>query len=89
MSDQHQVVAVEVELSTKLLVVSGVPQGGVLGLLLLIMHINNIVTVISSGSEINMFADDIALYRIITSPNDYVMYRKMSVPSHLFSTKNI
>ena len=34
---------------------------------------NSIVDVISSGSKINMFADDIALYRTITSPNDYVI----------------
>ena len=47
-----------------------------LGPLLFIMYINNIVTTISPGSEINMFADDITLYRIITSPNDYAMLQE-------------
>ena len=40
------------------------------------MYINNIVTTILPGSEINMFADDIALYRIITSPNDYALLQE-------------
>ena len=52
LSDRHQVVAVEGELSSKLPVVSGVPQGSILGPLLFIMYINNVVTTISSGSEI-------------------------------------
>ena len=91
LSDRHQVVAVEGELSNKLPVVSGVPQGSILGPLLFIMYINNVVTTISSGSEINMFADDIALYRIITSTNDYAVlsYRKISVPLLLSLTINI
>ena len=64
LSDRHQVVAVEGELSSKLPVVSGIPQGSILSPLLFIMYINNVVTTILSGSEVNMFADDIALYRI-------------------------
>ena len=63
-------------MSSKLPVVSGVPQGSILGPLLFIMYINNIVTTISPGSEINMFADDITLYCIITSPNDYAMLQE-------------
>ena len=62
LSDRFQVVAVEGEMSSKLPVVSGVPQGSILGPLLFIMYINNIVTTISPGSEINMLADDIAYY---------------------------
>ena len=38
------------------------------------MYINNIVTNISASSEINIF--DIALYRIITSPDDYAMLQE-------------
>ena len=40
------------------------------------MYINNVVTTISPGSEINMFANDIALYRIITTPNDYTILQE-------------
>jgi hypothetical protein len=52
-------------------VVSGVPQGSVLGPLLFITYINDVTSLVSSGSELNLFADDIALYRIIKCPADY------------------
>ena len=76
LSDRHQVVAVEGELSGKLSVVSGVLQGSILGPLLFIMYINTVRVTISSGSEINMFVDDIALYHIITSPIDYAVLQE-------------
>ena len=91
LSDRQQVVAVEGELSTKLPVVSGMPQGSILSPLLFIIYINNIVTIITPGSEINMFADDIALLPCyhITGQMTILYYRKMSVPSHLFLTTSI
>ena len=67
-----QYVAIDGCESQSLPVVSGVPQGSVLGPLLFICYINDVTAVISSGSEINLFADDIVLYRIITSPSDFV-----------------
>ena len=51
---------------------SGVPQGSVLRPLLFITYINNVTLVVSTESELNLFADDIALYRIIKSAADYV-----------------
>ena len=35
------------------------------------LYINDVPTVISAESEVNMFADDVALYRIIKSSTDY------------------
>ena len=58
--------------STSLPVLSGVPQGSVLGPLLFIIYINDVVNQILPDSNINLFADDIALYRTINSPDDYV-----------------
>ena len=51
--------------SSILPVLSGVPRGSVP------IH-NDVATVISSGSDANVFADDIALYRVIKAPSDYV-----------------
>ena len=66
-----QFVTVEGSSSPTLQVLSGVPQGSVLGPLLFIIYLNDVVHRISSSSKMNLFADDIALYRIIRSSNDY------------------
>ena len=49
-------------------VVSGVPQGTVLGPLLFSLHINDIMSDI--GSEIRLFADDCVCYREIKDIED-------------------
>ena len=72
LSNRSQVVAVDGESSDELSVLSGVPQGSVLGPLLFLVYINDVTSQISAGSNIVLFADDIALYRVITSPVDYM-----------------
>ena len=71
LSNRSQYVSIDGVDSHILPVISGVPQGSVLGPLLFILYINDVATVISAESEVNMFADDIALYRIIKSSTDY------------------
>ena len=51
-------------------VVSGVPQLGI-SVGPTSFHINDVATCTSSGSNVNMFADDIALYHIIKTFTDY------------------
>ena len=52
-------------------VLSGVPQGSVLGPLLFLIFIDDVVTQVSPGSQLSLFADDMALYRSIRSSIDY------------------
>ena len=68
---RSQFVSIDDVSSHTLPVTSGVPQGSVLGPLLFILYINEVVSTISAGSDINMFADDIALYRIIRTASDF------------------
>ena len=72
LTDREQFVVVDGASSDPLQVLSGVPQGSVLGPLLFVIYINDVVQQISNGSRISLFADDIAQYRIIHTPNDYV-----------------
>jgi len=65
LSDRSQCVVVNGASSSSLPVISGVPQGTVLGPLLFLLYINDISDGVSS--EIHLFADDCIVYSI--SPN--------------------
>ena len=70
--NRKQFVVVGGKQSPALPVLSGVPQGLVLGPLLFLIYVNDVTSRISPLSKVTLFADDIALYRTIRSLLDYL-----------------
>ena len=68
LTNRRQRVVVEGEISSYKNVLSGIPQGSVLGPLLFILFVNDLPQLVNS--ELFMFADDIKLFREITSLTD-------------------
>ena len=63
--------------SKPLSVISGVPQGSVLGPLLFLIYINGIAELpLSPESKLVMYADDILLYRPIRQASDYPLLQQ-------------
>ena len=61
------------ETSDPVKVISEVPQGSVLGPLLFLIYIDDITSLqLSEGTKISLYADDMLLYKPISSDNDYV-----------------
>ena len=58
-------------ISDELHVISGVPQGSVLGPLLFLIYIDGVESVTLSDGTIVLYADDMVLYRPIYSYEDY------------------
>ena len=76
LSDRKQSVLVDGEASAPAAVLSGVPQGTVLGPLLFLVYINDISDGLSPGTIIRLFADDSLIYRIIESIKDAEILQK-------------
>ena len=76
LSNRKQSVLVDGEISSPAAVLSGVPQGTVLGPLLFLVYINDICKGISPGTIIRLFADDSLIYRLINSPEDARILQK-------------
>ena len=71
LTNRFMQVVVGGESSSKVTVDSGVPQGTVLGPLLVLCHINDLP--LSLSSQVRLFADDCLLYRKITSQKDHTI----------------
>ena len=69
LTQHHMRVVLEGEASDEVPVLSGVPQGTVLGPLLFLCHINDLPDRVLS--QVRLFADDCLIYREIKTPQDH------------------
>lgn len=76
LQDRSQRVLVDGALSDPCPVLSGVPQGTVLGPLFFLIYINDIHLGLSPGTKISLFADDSLLYRTIADDSDTLLLQK-------------
>ena len=68
-------------------VLSGVPQGTVLGPLLFLVYINDMPNVISEGTFVRLFADDCLVYRRIHSLQDQLTLQEDLNNLHCWATR--
>ena len=72
LSDRQQNVLVNGEHSQPTRVLSGVPQGSVLGPLLFLLYINDITKLcLSPNTRLTLYADDMLLYKPVSSDTSY------------------
>ena len=64
LTGRSQFVKIAAACSSAVCVISGVPQGSVLGPVLFIVYINDICEVVPSGVTVKLFADDAKLYSV-------------------------
>ena len=76
LSGRKQCVVVDGSRSNEEDVLSGVPQGTVLGPLLFLLHINDLPSVVHPDSCSPLFADDCLLYRVINSVQDQLQLQQ-------------
>ena len=74
LENRKQSVVVNGKQSSLIDVVSGVPQGTVLGPLLFLLHINDLPSVVSS--KVRVFANDCFIYRNIKNKEDQIALQK-------------
>ena len=77
LTERKQRVVLNGETSEAACVLSGVPQGSVLGPLLFLIYVDGVMNLpISGGSKLVLYADDILLYRPISSQEDYALLQR-------------
>ena len=76
LTNRSQKVLIKGATSSSLPVLSGVPQGSILGPLLFLWHINDLPDVLSSSTMAYLFADDTKLARTIHTESDMTNFQQ-------------
>ena len=76
LSGRTQRVVVDGSMSDSADVISGVPQGTVLGPLLFLLFIYDLPQVVDPGTQVRLFADDCLIYRTIKNIQDQIQLQK-------------
>ena len=76
LSNRCQAVVLDGAQSVTLPVVSGVPQGSVLGPFLFLIYIDKVSSSVTNGSKLAMYADDIVLYRSVSTWVDFSLIQQ-------------
>ena len=62
--------------SEPITIISGVPQGSVLGPLLFLVYVNSLCDLtLSNSSQLVLYADNLVLYKATQSEEDYLDYQ--------------
>ena len=89
LTSRTQQVVVEGETSSMENVLSGVPQGSVLGPLLFLIYVDGIGSIqLTTGSLRAMFADDLLLYKSIADQSDFLAVQEDIAEVEKWSTAN-
>ena len=73
LKDRKQSVVLDNSISSALPVISGVPQGSIIGPSLFVLFLNDIPAGLTEGTSISMYADDTKIWRIIEHENDHLI----------------
>ncbi|MCP4458353.1 MAG: reverse transcriptase family protein, partial [Cytophagales bacterium] len=73
LQNRMQRVVIDQHMSSVAQVISGVPQGSILGPLLFVLFIDDMHSVVSPGTNIALYADDTKIWRTISSSADSVI----------------
>ena len=89
LSDRMQQVVINGSVSSPQPVISGVPQGSILGPLLFILFIDDISETISAGTELVLYADDTKIWREIMCDEDQKILQNDIDSLHKWSVDNM